>query len=80
MDENCQAAIDSVHASYRGEIARLKMQLVLYRKALIEAGVEPPDTSGEDLLELLRVCNRVVSSASEVVHVLGSSRELTVGF
>ncbi len=75
-----QAAVEAVHAAYRGEVAKLKMQLVVYRQALVDAGLEPPDRDGEELLELVRRCNAVVSSASEVIHMLGSAKELTLAW
>jgi len=74
--EAVRAAVDSVHASYRSEVGKLKMQLLLYREALLEAGVEPPDKSADDLLQMYRSCSLVISTASEVVGQLGSAKEL----
>lgn len=74
-----EAAVDSVHATYRTEVARLKMQLVVYRQALEDHGIEPPDMEGADLLQMVRDANAVISTASEFVHHLGSSKELLHG-
>lgn len=76
MNETEQAVADSVHAAYRGEVARLKMQLVLYRETLLEHGIDPPDRDGDDLLQMVRDCNAVISTASMFVHHLGSAKEL----
>lgn len=73
---HAEALVQSVHDTYRGEVAKLKMQLVLYRKALLDAGIEPPDKSGEDLIELVNRCNAVVTTASDVISHLGSAKEL----
>jgi hypothetical protein len=78
--EHAEALVESVHCAYREEVAQLKMQLVLYRRALVGAGIEPPDRSGEDLLELVRCCNAVVTTTSEVIHHLGSAKELELGW
>lgn len=62
--------------SYGSEIAKLKMQLVVYRDALLAAGIEPPDMEGEDLLAMWKVCSRVIDAAHECVGNLGTSKEL----
>jgi hypothetical protein len=79
-DETGLAAVEAVHATYRGEIAKLKMQLVLYRQALLDHHIEPPNAEGEELLEMVRRCNAVISTTSEVVRLLGSSKEMTLGW
>lgn len=70
------ATAQAIHATYRSEVAKLKMQLVLYRKALVEHGIEPPDREGEDLLEMVRDCNAVISTASAFITRLGSAKEM----
>ncbi len=80
MTELERASAEAVALAYRGEVAKLKMQLVVYRQALLDAGIEPPDRDGEELLELVRRCNAVVTSASEVIHHLGSAKELTLAW
>ena len=74
--EIAEASVDAVHATYRSEVAKLKMQLVLYRKALLDAGIEPPDHDGEELLAMLRDCNAVISTTATFVQHLGSAHEL----
>ena len=61
---------------YRLELAKRDMVIVRYRQALEAAGVEPPDLEGEDLLQLWRDCRAVISTASEFVTRLGTSKEL----
>ena len=52
------------------------MRLLAYRIALEEAGIEPPDGTGEEMLTMWRDAAAVISAASEFVHDLGTSREL----
>jgi len=80
QQEYLEAIADSLHTSYRSEIARLKMQLVLYRKVLLDNGIEPPDREGEDLLDMVRECGTVVSTASAFVQHLGTAKELLYGW
>lgn len=63
-------------AEHKREIAKLQMQLIRYRRVLVEAGIAPPDLGGADLLELWESCKRVVAAASELVATLGTSNEL----
>lgn len=72
------ALLEAQAEDHRRELARARMQLVLYRKALIDNGIEPPDRDGDDLLAMWRECRHVVSTASEFVIRLGSSKELLV--
>lgn len=78
--EQVAAVADSIHANYRSEVAKLKMQLVLYRKALLEHGIEPPDAEGDDLLALVNDCNSVISTTSAFVQHLGAAKELLYGW
>ncbi len=61
------------------ELGRMTMQLILYRRALVEAGIEPPDREGEDLEALWQSCKNVVRAASELTATLGTSAELLSG-
>jgi hypothetical protein len=63
---------------YRLELAKRDMQIVRYRLALEEHGIEPPDVDGAELLEMWRGCRQVISTASEFVMRLGTSKELLV--
>jgi len=62
--------------AHRAEVNKLAMQLLLYRTALEEAGIDPPDASAEDLLEMWRRCMAIVQHANEFVTGLGSAKEL----
>lgn len=66
----------AVALTYLDEIAKLKMQLVLYREALERSGIEPPDDSGKDLLQMWRDAREVIRAAQECVANLGTSKEL----
>lgn len=67
-------------AEHRLEVAKLRMQLVRYRQALIENGLDPPDADGEELLAMWRECRHVISTASQFVMSLGSGKELLMDF
>ena len=62
----------------RLELAKRDMQLVRYRLALLEHGIEPPDADGEELLQMWRDCRHVISTASQFVMKLGTGKELLV--
>ena len=70
------AAAEAVHLAYRQEISKMQMQLVRYRRALLDAGIEPPDNTGEELMEMYRDCAAVISTASHFVGSLRSAHEL----
>ncbi len=65
-----------LHVTYGQEIAKLKMQVLRYREALVAAGVEPPDMEGKDLLEMWNGCKAVIAAAQSCVAELGTSKEL----
>jgi hypothetical protein len=65
---------------HRLELAKREMQLVRYRKALIDNGIEPPDADGQELLEMWQDCRHVISTASEFVMRLGTAKELLVNW
>ncbi len=62
------------------EIEKLAMELVVYRKALIDAGIEPPNLSGADLLEMWEACRQVINAAHGCIAQLGTSKELLWSF
>lgn len=66
----------AVHEGYGSEIAKLKMQLAVYRGCLVEHGIEPPDREGQELLEMWQSCKRVIAAAQSCVAQLGTSKEL----
>lgn len=68
--------IEAMSVQYREEVAKLNMQLVLYRETLINHGIEPPDESGEELLKMWKDCRSVISTASHFVANLRSAKEL----
>jgi hypothetical protein len=69
-------ALAAVSLAYGDEIAKLKMQLITYRRALEDAGIEPPDAEGADLLQMWRDCRAVIVAAHECVANLGTSKEM----
>lgn len=70
------AAVEAVHATYRETMARMQMQLIVYRQTLIDHGIEPPDNTGEELMEMYHDCRAVITTASEFVGRLRSAKEL----
>lgn len=68
--------LDAKELEHRVELAKLKMQLVLYRETLEQHGIEPPDRDGADLLQMWRDSAAVISTASAFVAQLGTSKEL----
>ena len=65
-----------LHVTYAQEIAKLKMQVLRYREALVAAGLEPPDAEGKDLLAMWEGCKAVIAAAQNCVAELGTSKEL----
>lgn len=61
---------------HRVDMSKLQTQVLLYRQALVDAGVEPPDRDGEELLALWQSCRNVIEAASELVARLGTSKEM----
>jgi hypothetical protein len=61
---------------HRVELAKRDMQLVRYRLLLEQHGIEPPDSDGEELLQMWRDCRTVITTASEFTMRLGTSKEL----
>lgn len=75
-----RALVEAREQEHKADVAKLRMQLVLYRQALLDAGIEPPDMDGEDLLELWRSHAAVVSTASQVLMSMGTAKELLMKF
>lgn len=71
-----EAIIQALEWEHRAQLGKLGMQVALYREALERAGVTPPDKDGQELLEIWRGAAAVISTASEFVHRLGSSKEM----
>lgn len=76
MSGDYDRVLEAVHHSYRVELGKQGMQLALYRQALEQAGVDPPDRDGDELLRMWRDCAAVITTASEFTASLGSAREL----
>ena len=76
MDELVMAASQSVHATYRTKINQLEAQLLLYRMALIDAGIEPPDAGGEDLVRIMELIQALTVASTDFVQFFGSGREM----
>jgi hypothetical protein len=73
------SAFEALTLEHRTELAKVRMQLVIYRKCLEEHGIEPPDKDGAELLEMYRHCSAVITTASDFVSHLGSAKELLMG-
>ena len=74
------ALLEAKDMEHRVELAKAHMLLVRYREIMEENGIEPPDPTGEELLRMWRDCSAVISSASEFVATLGTSKELLKSF
>ena len=72
--------LEAKELEHRVELAKAHMLLVCYRDVLEEHGIAPPDPTGEELLQMWRDCSAVISSASEFVQSLGTSKELLQSF
>lgn len=68
--------VEAIRDEHRVELAKLRMQLALYRESLVEAGIEPPDRDGEELLQMWQDCRAVISTASHFTAQLRSAKEL----
>lgn len=78
-DETARATAEAVALSYRRKINELEAQLLLYRKALIENGVEVPDRSSDDLMELMRRIAALTEASTDFVDFFGSGKEMWSG-
>jgi hypothetical protein len=74
-----ETLLEAREMEHRLECARLQMQILVYREALLQAGVTPPDKEGQELLEMWQDCRAVISTANEFVAKLGSAKELLKG-
>ena len=72
--------MEAKELEHRVELAKAHMLLVCYRDVLEQNGIAPPDPTGEELLQMWRDCSAVISSASEFVERLGTSKELLHAF
>lgn len=72
------ALLEAQAEEHRLELAKLRMQLVRYRGELEAHGIDPPDMDGADLIEMWRDCRHVMTTASQFVMKLGTSKELLV--
>ena len=68
--------LDQMLRLHREELGKMAMQVVLYREALEEAGIEPPDRTGADLLDMWRATAGVMAACGELLHVYGTSKEM----
>ena len=65
--------LEAKELEHRVELAKAQMLLVRYREVMEEHGIEPPDMTGEELLQMWRDCSAVISTASDFVAKLGTS-------
>jgi len=77
--ELAQATAEAVALSYRKKINELEAQLLLYRKALIDAGIDPPDRESDDLMELMRRIAALTEASTDFVDFFGSGKEMWSG-
>jgi hypothetical protein len=72
--------LEARETEHRVDLAKAQMQLVLYRQALTDNGIEPPDRDSDELLDLYRRCSAVISTASDFAASLGSAKEMLQDF
>ena len=72
--------LEAKDLEHRVELAKAHMLLVRYREVLEEHGIAPPDPTGEELLRMWRDCSAVITTASDFVATLGTSKELLQTF
>lgn len=70
------ASVDAVHATYRSDMAKLQMRVVLYRRLLEEHGIEIPDHDDDELMQMWQDCRAVISTAATFTSHLRSAKEL----
>jgi len=68
--------VETMIQEHRVELAKMELQLALYRGALEEAGIEPPDRAGAELLQMWRDASAVVRTTADFTARLGSAKEL----
>jgi hypothetical protein len=71
-------AFQALINEHRVEMAKLRMQLIIYRETLISHGIEPPDRDDDELMQLYERARIVVSSASSFVAGMKSEKELFI--
>lgn len=76
LDDVVRATAEALHATYRTKINELEAQLLIYRVALEEAGVELPDRSGDDLLRLMRIIAALTEASTDFAQFFGSGQEM----
>jgi len=72
--------LEAKDLEYRAELAKAHMLIASYRAVLEEHGIEPPDKTGDELLRMWRDCSAVISTASDFIEHLGTSKELLRSF
>ena len=68
--------LEAKEIEHRLELAKAHMLLVCYRQIMEEHGIEAPDPTGEELLQMWRDCSAVITTASDFVERLGTRKEL----
>jgi len=76
LQDESAAILAGKDLEHRAELAKLRMQVALYREALVEHGIEPPDRDGEELLQMWRDSAVVITTANAFVAKLSSAAEL----
>lgn len=75
LDEAARASAEAVHAAYRSKINELEARVLLYRRALAENGIDPPDAPAGDLLRLMSLIAALTEASTDFADFFGSGRE-----
>lgn len=75
LDEAVRASAEAVHVTYRTKINELEAKVLLYHRALVENGIEPPDAPAGDLLKLMRLIAALTEASTDFAAFFGSGRE-----
>lgn len=73
--ELARASAEAVHVTYRTKINELEARVLLYHRALVENGIEPPDAPAGDLLRLMRLIAALTEASTDFADFFGSGRE-----
>lgn len=72
--------LEAENLSHRVELNKMALIVARYRLLLEEHGIEPPDDTGADLVQMWRDSAAVITTASEFSSRLGSAKELLADF
>lgn len=75
FDDAVRASAEAAHVTYRTKINELEAKVLLYHRALVENGIEPPDAPAGDLLRLMRLIAALTEASTDFADFFGSGRE-----